>query len=129
MKAALGTVVVVGLALALVGIESGWGANAAEGPQRFVKGEGISEPRVKEKAAPVYPAEARKQHIEGTVVLDAVIKADGCVGPIEVVESAHELLSGAAVAAVREWKYEPARSADGRAVAVIFTITITFRLS
>jgi protein TonB len=129
MKADVGTVVLAGLALLMVAGGRAEGVDAAEAPVRFTQGGAISEPQVKEKVPPSYPEQARKERIQGTVVLDAVVEADGTIGTIEVVRSDHELLSEAAVEAVRHWRYEPARDEDGRAVAVIYSVTINFRLS
>jgi len=105
------------------------GVNAAEAPRRYTEGCGLSEPRLLEKVAPEYPEQARSERIQGTVILDAVVRDDGTVGDVEVVESAHALLDAAANTAVRAWRYDPARDAEGRPVTVILRVTVRFRLS
>ena len=44
-----------------------------------------------------------------------------------VLKSADENLSRAAVAAVKQWKYEPF-ILDGQAKEVVFTVTVQFKL-
>jgi TonB family protein len=59
------------------------------------------------RVEPEYPSDARARHIEGTVVLDTEIQANGQVGTVLVV-SGDPLLSEAAIRAVKQWRYEPA---------------------
>jgi TonB family protein len=70
---------------------------------------------------PVYPAIAARMKIEGSVKLDATIDADGTVSDVKVV-SGHQLLAGAAVEAVKKWKYEPAEAKSTQAVTVDFAL-------
>jgi TonB family protein len=76
---------------------------------------------------PVYPGIARAAGIQGEVVLQCVIDAEGRVTDIRVVRG-HPLLDAAAVAAVEQWVYEPTRL-NGRAVAVLMIVTVEFRIS
>ena len=55
---------------------------------------------------PVYPLQAMQAHVEGTVVLSAVIGKDGSVENVKVV-SGHPMLTQAAVDAVKRWRYKP----------------------
>ena len=77
---------------------------------------------------PKYSPLARKKKLEGTVVLQAIIQADGGVTGIQVVKSPDPELTPLAIDAARTWRLNPARRADGEAVPVILTIEITFRL-
>ena len=77
-------------------------------------------------AHPVYPDIARSNHIEGTVVLEAVIDTGGRVTQLRVVSSV-PLLDQAALDAVRQWKYTPSMY-YGRPVSVLMTITVRFTL-
>jgi TonB family protein len=70
---------------------------------------------------PVYPAIAAKMKIEGTVKLDATIDPDGTVSDVKVL-SGHQLLAGAAVDAVKKWKYEPAEAKSTQSVTVDFAL-------
>lgn len=76
---------------------------------------------------PAYPAFARQAHVEGTVVLQAVIGADGRVAAVRVA-SGPALLAAAARRAVLGWRYRPL-VLDGRAVAVACAITVRFTLN
>jgi TonB family protein len=58
------------------------------------------------RVEPEYPAQARAQHIQGTVTLRVRVATDGSVKEIKVA-SGDPLLAGAAVAAVRQWRFRP----------------------
>lgn len=59
--------------------------------------------------APVYPALARKQGWEGTVIVKAFVQADGLPGRVMVEKSSgHHVLDNAASETIRRWKFEPA---------------------
>ncbi len=77
---------------------------------------------------PPYPEPARAAGIEGTVHLRLWIAADGRVTAVKVVRSSgHDILDGAAVNAVRQWRGEPARIA-GIAVETTEVIPVQFKL-
>ncbi|HVS13188.1 MAG TPA: TonB family protein [Thermoanaerobaculia bacterium] len=76
---------------------------------------------------PQYTEIARRARVEGTVVLEAVIETDGTVRDVTVLRDLPMGLGGAAVVAVERWRFEPARL-DGRPVAVILSLTVTFSL-
>lgn len=90
--------------------------------------DGISEPVVVEKIAPIYPEAARKAKTTGAVVLDLTVGTDGRVTDVTVMQAQPDGLTEAAVDAVKTWRYEPARMQTGKPVAVEVTVTITFRL-
>jgi TonB family protein len=58
------------------------------------------------QVAPIYPPEAIAQRVEGPVVLDVKVRADGTVRDVLVV-SGEPLLTEAAVEAVRQWRFRP----------------------
>ncbi len=87
----------------------------------------ITHPVVIEKVNPKYPEEARKEKIMGLVTVEAVINENGTVDDLEVLDSAHESLSVAAVDAIEQWKFEPALC-DGKPVGVYYNLTVAFRL-
>ena len=76
------------------------------------------------KVQPVYPAEARRMHVEGSVVIDAVVTAQGQVDELKLV-SGDPLLAPAAMDAVRRWRYTP-YSLNGKPIAKETRITISF---
>ncbi len=77
------------------------------------------------KVQPVYPAQAIAQHLEGSVVLQATVAADGKVQEVTVLRG-DPLLARAATDAVRQWQYEPFR-ADGKPIQKQTEITIDFK--
>lgn len=56
--------------------------------------------------SPVYPALAKENKIQGSVVLGIMVGTDGKVKSVRVI-SGHPLLAPAAIEAVRKWKYKP----------------------
>lgn len=78
--------------------------------------------------APVYPPISRKLREEGRVVLRVLVNASGLVESIEMVTtSGHARLDQAALAAVRRWKFIPARAGE-RAVAGWALVPVAFNL-
>ena len=84
------------------------------------------EARLRKSVPPKYPEFAKSTKISGDVVMDAEIDAAGNVRSVKVI-SGPPLLRKAAVDAVCQWKYEPARL-DGRPVAVHLRLTQNFQL-
>jgi TonB family protein len=87
----------------------------------------ISPPKVKHRVEPKYPEIAQRARIQGTVVLEVVIDKDGTVREARVVRSA-PLLDDAALSALKEWKYEPARDRRGHPVPVYFRVSVKFEI-
>lgn len=87
----------------------------------------ISAPELVRRIEPAYPEVARKARQEGVVVLEAIISSAGAIEEVRVVKSAGVLLDSAAAEAVRRWRYRPA-TLNGRAVRVLLTVTVAFRL-
>jgi TonB family protein len=107
------------------GIGPGFGGGTGGG--LFQPGTGIEPPTVIREVRPDYTTEARRQEIEGDVVLEIVVRADGRVGNVEVVRSLGAGLSQKAVDAVRQWRFDPARR-YGSPVDVIVTVSVEFSL-
>lgn len=77
---------------------------------------------------PSYPASARRLGIQGITMLRVHVLVDGRVGDVLVETSAgHPDLDQAAAAAVRQWRFEPARRGDD-AVAMWVLLPVDFRL-
>ena len=77
---------------------------------------------------PRYTEIARRVRLEGRVVLQAVIDKRGEVTSVRVLAGLGLGLDQAAVEAIRSWRFDPALLADGRPVAVYYTLTVNFRL-
>jgi TonB family protein len=90
--------------------------------------DGITEPKPVATVQPNYPAEAKKEKIEGVVVLNLVIDTEGGVQNIAILEDPDPRLTKAAVDAVKQWKFSPALDRKGNPVSVRSAITIRFRL-
>ena len=75
-------------------------------PERVKVSSGVTTGLLVKKVSPIYPADARAAHIQGTVVLRAEISKAGDIVDLELVDGPIEL-AGSAVAAVRQWKYKP----------------------
>jgi TonB family protein len=78
------------------------------------------------QVSPVYPKKAKKQHIEGTVLLHATITKDGAIGKLEYVSGPPELMNSA-MDAVKKWRYKPTM-VNGEPVEVDTKISVVFTL-
>lgn len=88
----------------------------------------VARPRYGENPKPVYPPEARKKGYQGEVLLRAEVLTNGRVGDVELKKSSgHEILDRSALAAVKQWKFIPAREGE-KTVAVWVTIPVKFQL-
>ena len=93
------------------------------GPQ---SGGELAEPSPLRKVDPKYPPTLIAEHIEGEVILYAVIRRDGSVDSIQVVHGIDDLLDGNAVRAFAQWKFRPAER-NGEAVELEAIVHIPFR--
>ncbi len=82
--------------------------------------------QVASKVTPVYPAAAKAGHIEGVVVLHAIISTEGNVTTLEVVSGPEELRASA-LDAVRRWKYK-SYLVNGQPTEVETNITVNYHL-
>jgi protein TonB len=85
---------------------------------------GVMDAFLVERVQPEYPATAKMIRLSGAVQLRAVIGIDGSIRHLAVV-SGNPILTHAAVAAVRLWRYEPTRL-NGEPVEVETQITVNF---
>lgn len=92
-------------------------------------GNGVSVPALVKEVKPSYTAQAIAARIHGTVLLSAVVLADGTVGEVTVVRALDTQygLDAQAVSAVKQWLFNPGQK-DGVAVAVRVTIAMSFTL-
>jgi periplasmic protein TonB len=107
------------------GVGPGWGGGIGGGAYRV--GGGVTAPRVIYAPDPEFSEEARKAKFQGTVVLWAIVGADGRTHDIRVQRSLGMGLDEKAIEAIRQWKFEPGRK-DGIAVAVQINVEVNFRL-
>ncbi|HXE75598.1 MAG TPA: TonB family protein [Candidatus Xenobia bacterium] len=88
----------------------------------------IESPVAVKKVDPGYPAEARRDKIEGTVFLYGVIRPDGSVDSVHVVRSVHASIDRRAVEAFQSWRFDPGKK-NGVPVPLEVVVEIPFRLS
>jgi len=86
----------------------------------------LSSPVAMRKVDPAYPLELMRHHLGGTVILYAVIHADGTVGNVRVLRSVDERLDQFASEALAKWQFQPATK-NGAPVDVEATFWIPFR--
>lgn len=79
------------------------------------------------RVVPVYPEEAKRQGIQGTVKLHAVVDRYGSVKSLQPV-SGPSILGAAVVNAVRQWRYTETKLA-GQPVETEVDVAVLFRLS
>ena len=96
-------------------------------PTRVRVSSGVSTRLLRKRTAPEYPPKARSEHIQGIVMMNAVISKEGDVTELTVT-SGDPLLADAAVKAVRKWKYKP-YLLDGKPVEIETTVQVNFTLA
>ena len=89
---------------------------------------GIEAPKKRSGPAPRYPEGLIARGIGGATLLDAVVLADGSVGEMALVHSSGvRELDVVAATAVQQWQWTPG-TRNGKPVAVVMGIQITFTL-
>jgi TonB family protein len=107
------------------GVGPGSGGGTGGGPYR--PGSGIEAPRVLQEVKADYTEDARRRGLAGEVVLEIVVRRDGSVGDVRVLQGLGGGLSERAMQAVRQWRFAPARRL-GTPVDVIVEVAVEFRL-
>jgi periplasmic protein TonB len=95
-------------------------------PQRVRLSQGVVQGLLINRIEPTYPPVARDAHIQGAVVLTAIIGKDGSILRLQVI-SGNPLLAPAAIGAVKQWRYKP-YVLNGQPIEVETTVTVTFRV-
>ena len=91
-------------------------------PQPIRVGGEIKPPTQTKRVTPPYPPEAQADGVQGIVIMEATIGADGKVTDVRVLRSI-PLLDQAAMDAVRQFEYTPT-VINGVAVPVVMTVTV-----
>jgi TonB family protein len=86
----------------------------------------LPESKLIRRVEPAYPELAKKARVQGKVTLKITVDEDGNVTDARVIEG-HPLLDGAAISAVKQWKYSQTLL-NGKPVPVIATVTVDFKL-
>jgi periplasmic protein TonB len=97
----------------------------ARGPVRV--GGDLTAPALVSRVEPAYPPLALRAHVQGVVILEAVVDRDGRVEHVRILRSI-PLLDAAAVAAVKQWRYSPLLL-NGTPERFVLTVTVSFSVN
>ena len=107
------------------GIGPGSGGGTGGGPYR--PGSGITPPAIMREVKPDYTEDARRRAVEGDVVLEIVVRRDGSVGQVRLLQGLGAGLDERAIDAVRQWRFSPAHR-YGVPVDVMVEVAVEFKL-
>lgn len=104
---------------------------AAEAREKTLKeavrvGGKIKPPTKTKDVTPAYPEAARSAKVQGVVIIEATIGANGKVADAKILRSVPQL-DDAALAAVKQWEFSPTLL-NGKPVPVVMTVTVNFKL-
>jgi TonB family protein len=101
--------------------------DSSEEPERRLRiGGTVVAAKIIRRVQPEYPDAARREHLQGTVKLHAVIAKDGTIRMLRVL-TGYCSLAEAAMKAVRQWRYSPTLL-EGNPVEVDTTIEVIFQM-
>ena len=107
------------------GIGDGSGGGTGGGP--FRPGSGVTPPSLLREVKPDYTEEARTRGIEGDVVMEIVVRRDGSVGEVRLLQGLGHGLDARAVQAVHEWRFSPGKR-RGVPVDVLVEVAMEFKI-
>jgi periplasmic protein TonB len=107
----------------------GPGSGGGTGGGVYRPGNGVTLPRVLHEERPQYTSDAMRAKVQGTVLLECVVKPDGSVSDVQIIRSLDPTfgLDLQAVNAARKWRFAPGTRL-GEPVPVLITIELTFTL-
>ena len=105
----------------------GPGSGGGTGGGVYRPGSGIDPPRLLREVKADYTEDARQRALSGEVVLEIVVRRDGSVGDVKILQGLGGGLNDRAVQAVRQWRFSPAHK-QGEAVDVMVEVAVEFRL-
>ncbi len=117
--------------IVLVGMLGLGAAEQADEPgtdEIYRVGGDVLAPKLGRRVEPNYSEAARRERIEGVVIVQGVVTTSGSVVDIGVLRAVHPLVDEAAIEAVRQWRYSPATK-NGKPVACYVTVTCKFALN
>ena len=97
-------------------------------PARIRVGGNVQAAKLIFKVNPSYPATAKQEGRQGTVLMQAVILKDGTVGSLNLMPGADTDLAEASLEAVKQWRYSPTLL-NGEPVEVATEIQVNFTLT
>ena len=90
-------------------------------------GVGITSPKPTKRVDPEFSEEAKRDKVQGIVILSLVVGVDGIPRDITVKRSLGHGLDEKAMEAVKQWIFEPGRK-DGQPVPVRVMMEVSFKL-
>jgi TonB family protein len=90
-------------------------------------GSDLSAPEAITKVDPAYPQDLMHDRVEGTVILYAIIRADGTVGEVKVLEGFDDRLNENARKALEQWRFHPGTK-DGTPVDIEAVVRVPFKV-
>jgi periplasmic protein TonB len=107
------------------GVGPGSGGGMGGGPYR--PGSGVTPPKLLREVKADYTEDARQRGIGGEVVMEIVVRRDGTVGEVRLLQGLGGGLNERAAQAVRRWRFLPAERL-GVPVDVIVEVAVEFKL-
>jgi len=107
----------------------GPGSGGGTGGGAYRPGNGVSTPVVLREVKPQYTSDAMRAKVQGSVLLECIVRADGSVGDVKVARSLDPVfgLDLEAMKAARQWRFRPGMR-QGEPVSVLVVIELTFTL-
>jgi hypothetical protein len=102
-------------------------AQSESSPKRVPISSGMATGMLVKQTRPIYPQDAKSAHIDGKVVLQAIIGVDGRVHDLTAVDGPSPSLIAASMVAVSQWRYKP-YLLNGAPVEVDTTVNVIYRL-
>ena len=101
-----------------------------DGVTVYRPGGDVTMPRLVREVRPQYTSDAMRARIQGTVVIEIVLKTDGTVGETRVVRSLDTLhgLDDEALKAAKQWQFSPA-TRGGQPVPALLTIEMSYTVA
>lgn len=88
---------------------------------------GGTQPQEIDRVIPRYPSAARRANVQGSVVVRGIVRRDGTIDDVEVIQDLPHGLGEEARRAVSRWRFRPA-TYRGEPIDVYYTVTVNFRL-
>jgi TonB family protein len=107
----------------------GPGSGGGTGGGTYRPGNGVTTPVVLREVKPQYTSDAMRAKVQGSVLLECIVRPDGSVGDVKVARSLDPVfgLDLEAMKAARQWRFRPGMR-QGEPVAVLVVIELTFTL-
>jgi TonB family protein len=102
-------------------------ARAAMNASKQSEAAGMQSPKLTREVKPSYTPEAMDRRVQGVVRMEAVVMADGSVGPVRIAGALDPDLDLVALATVKEWKFKPG-VVNGNPTPMLVEVEMTFIL-